>query len=821
MKLLTAELHKALCAKWFSVLMAVLLFAYFLVCLMFASADEKMSYSQNEVETIKVFAQRYADDSEGFAEYKEACRSAALDIIQRLNLEYDMGLESGADEKELEKKYEAIYSDPATFLTHVFSERIDDASLIAAYSRLNEVKSDFHLGVAMILKQSERNAAELREEFGMTPADPLYQYQIYAYDKYKSVSEKAVVGEELVFGWDTLFSFSYGDIFLFFALILLVGTLYFIERNSGMAPIICVLKHGRTKAAVSKIGAAAIMSVALTLLFSLLSFSVIGIHFGFSDPAASVQNIQALSLVPETWSIGGYYCYYLALKCLSAIAFTALLSVFAAAIVSEPVYYLSGALLFVVHFLCGTVGLKYQQVFRLNLYSLCNVVPVTDRLYVFQPFTSCFGYHIIAPILCVLLFVLLAAASIMIGNSAFSRRPGKKVFSVLAQQLKRKAGKAFPAKERKHYRRDVSLLRWEARKLLAQKSSIVILVLSLIAQIGISVAVRIHSEPEREARIYTGFILSEVKGAYSQNGEKCKWLLKIYSDPNDGLKYLDEAIASGVFPEQERERIAETAAFIYKNNLTDDFLYSEQIYERNTLLYVSGFDPVFIDETGILPVVTNRLVYPLYFLVLITCILVWTAEYGGKSKENHFANIMAGTRNGRSRTFMAKTRFSVFAAAVVSSAFHAIELLILIPGRSLDCLDVPLYSISAYSEANIGLSVGGYLLIVFAVRVASAVLFTLLSLSVSALVKNFTAAFSIVAGSTILPTLLFRAGLDFAGYASFVDFLSGNGMVLFSAWKSLFGSVYGTVLTYLIIFTIVTFAVTAVAYLRNGEKRRI
>ena len=816
MKLLTAELHKLFCAKWFAALMAAFLFASSFVCFLFASGSERISYTQNEVETIKAFAQRYADDPEGLQIFSQSCTNARKEILLRLSEEYEKELEAGANEKELEKKYEAIYSDPVTFLTHVFSERIDDAALIAAYNRLNEVKSDFHLGVAMILKQSERNAAELREEYGMTPADPLYQYQIYAYDKYESVSEKAVVGEEIVFGWGTLFSFSYGDIFLFFALILLVGTLYFIERNSGMTSLLCVSKHGRTKAAVSKIGAAAIMSIALTLLFLLLSFSVIGIRFGYSDPAASVQNIQALSLVPETWSVGGYYCYYLALKCLSAIAFTALLSVFAAAIVSEPVYYLSGALLFVVHFLCGTVGLKYQQVFRLNLYSLCNVVPVTDRLYVFQPFTSCFGYHIIAPILCVLLFVFLSATSIMIGNSAFSRRPGKKVLSVLAQRIK---SKAFPTKDRKDYRRDVSLLRWEARKLLAQKSFIVILVLSLIAQIGISVAVRIQSEPEREARIYTRFILPEVKGAYSQNGEKCEWLLKVYSDPNDGLKYLDEAIASGVFPEQDRERLAETAAFIYKNDLTGDFLYSGIVCERNALLYGNGLDPVFIDETGILPAVTNRLVYPLFFLVLIACILVWTAEYGGKSKENHFANIMTGTRNGRSRTFMAKTRFSVLAAAVVASAFHAIELLILIPGRSMDCLDVPLYSISAYSEAGIGLSVGGYLLIVFAVRVASAALFTLLSLSVSALVKNFTAAFSIIAGSTILPTLLFRAGLDFAGYASFVDLLSGNGMVLFSAGKSLFGSVYGALLTYFIIFMIVTFAVTAVAYLRNGDKR--
>ena len=110
-------------------------------------------------------------------------------------------------------------------------------------------------------------------------------------------------------------------------------------------------------------------------------------------------------------------------------------------------------------------------------------------------------------------------------------------------------------------------------------------------------------------------------------------------------------------------------------------------------------------------------------------------------------------------------------------------------------------------------------MIVFLVRMVSSALLGLLSLSVSALTKNFTAAFSIVAGATLIPTLLFRAGLDFAGYVSFIDFQSGNGMIMFSIENHLFGSRFGALLTYFVIVAILTIAVTVAANFKNGEKR--
>lgn len=373
MRLLKAEIQKITGVKWFAAVLAALIFASSLVCFFYVSGGERSSYTPEQVETIKEFAAEFSVDPDGLAVFKQSCANARRAIMLRLGEEYEKELEAGADERELEKRYEAIYTDPSTFLTYVFSDKIDDASLITAYERLNAVKSDFDFGVNLILRQSERNAAELRTEYGMTPDDPLYQYQIY----------------------------------------------------------------------------------------------------------------------------------------------------------------------------------------------------------------------------------------------------------------------------------------------------------------------------------------------------------------------------------------------------------------------------------------------------------------GGKSRENHFVNIMACTKNGRSDTFIAKARFAVVSSAVLALVFCAAEASILMPGRSLDYMSVPLYSISAYAETGIGMPVGVYLLIVLFIRIASAALLALLSLSVSALVKNFTAAFSIAAGMTLLPAFLFRAGLDFAGYASFVDFLSGNGMVLFSAGKRLCQSSFGALLTYFIIISILSLAVTAAAYFRNGERRRI
>ena len=819
MSLLKAEIQKITGVKWFAAVLAALIFASSLVCFFYVSGGERSSYTPEQVETIKEFAAEFSVDSDGLVVFKQSCTNARRAIMMRLGEEYEKELEAGADEKELEKKYEAIYTDPSTFLTHVFSDKIDDASLITAYERLNAVKSDFDYGVDLILRQSERNAAELRTEYGMTPDDPLYQYQIYAYNKYKAVSDSVTVGEEFVFGWDKLFSFSYGDIFLFFALILLVGTLYFVERNSGMTPLLRVSKYGRAKTALSKICAAALISVVLTLLFSFLSFLVVGLRCGYSDPSAAIQNVKSLALFPETWSIGGFYCYFILLKSLAAIAFTAMLSVFASVIVTEPLYYLSGAALFGVHFILNSIGVQNDQIFRLNIYSLSSVIPVTERLYIFQPLTSCFGYHIIAPILCVVLFAVSSAASVAIGNSVFSLRSGRNVLSVWISRIKRKSYQAFAAKKEKNYRRDVSLLRWEARKLFCQKSAVMIMILMALFQIGISVAARIQSEPDRQQRIYARFVLPEIEGPYSQNGEKFEWLLKIYTDPNDGSKKLDEATASGLFSEQDRARIADTARFIYENDLTDGFAYSEEVYDRNTRLHDEGLDPIFIDETAALPVVTNRLAYPLYFAVLIICLLVWTVEYGGKSQGSHFANIMTAAKNGRSSTVKAKTCFVLLTAFALTAVFCFIETLILLAGKSTDFLGVPLYSVSAYSESGIETHVGLYLLILFFIRMVSSALLGLLSLSVSALTKNFTAAFSIVAGATLIPTLLFRAGLDFAGYVSFIDFQSGNGMIMFSIEKHLFGNYYGAFLTYFVIVAILTIAVTVAANFKNGEKR--
>ena len=785
MKLLVNEYRKLQGAKWLTALLAALLFASAVLCFFYVSNGERAAYSTKEVEMIRSFTERYKDDPDGLEAFKSACLDARAAIFKRIGEEYQKELDAGGNAEELDKKYEKIYTDPATFRTNLFDAQIDDASLIPAYEKLAAVKEDYDLGQALILTQARRNADELRKEYGMTPDDALYQYQIYVYEKYTAVSENAVVGDTFVSGWDRLFFFTYGDIFLFTALLLFAGSIFFVERQNGMTLLLRVSKKGRAQLACAKVGAAALFSVLLTLLFTLLSFVVIGLRCGYSDPTVSVQNIPGLALFSENFSILGFFLYMLAVKVLAALAFSTLLALLASVLPSMALYLLSGGAVYGATFLASRADAAAYPFLRgLNIFSICNFIPIAERLYVFQPFVSCIGYHFLAPILCALLFLVAGAATVILSACLRGAQKSERKECALLSRLRAFLGRGVPVFDKKRAYK-ISLVRWELRKTVGKASALLLILLLLAAQIGVSVYTRYQSEATREQKICTRFILLDVQGAFSQNGRRFEALLKIYTDPQNGLAALASAVSSGVFDAAERVRIENNARFIYEYELNDDLGYAESLYRRLEEQYANGLDPDVIDETGAAPLLTGSASYPLYAAILLLCIGAWTMEYAGKSAEDQFARILFSTGRGRRPTFFSKIAAALLFSTALALLFGVTELLILTPGRNFDCLTAPLYSLEAYANAGIGMPVGAYLLFVLLARIAAADLLALFALAVAALTKNFSAAFGIVSGVTLIPTLLRIAGFDATGYLSFGDFFGVNGMVLFLVQKQI------------------------------------
>ena len=268
-----------------------------------------------------------------------------------------------------------------------------------------------------------------------------------------------------------------------------------------------------------------------------------------------------------------------------------------------------------------------------------------------------------------------------------------------------------------------------------------------------------------------------------------------------------------IFTDTSKRKIISVAEFIQKNKLDDDFGYSYEAYYRNKKLYDGGIDAGFIDESGIAPLITGEAPYPLYAAVIIVCIGAWTVEYGGKSRRDNFANIMFSTKKGRLQTYFSKLGSVLAVSLLLYAMFSSAELLILLSGRTASCLSLPLCSVGAYANAGIGMTVGEYLIFVCLCRLAAVLLLSAVTLSVSALLKNFAASFCAITGVTFLPTLLYKAGLDAAGYVSFCDFMSVSGMAAFSLGAfMLYAAVFASAAAVLLIIS---------GYMTIGKRRTL
>jgi hypothetical protein len=690
---------------------------------------------------------------------------------------------------------------------------------------MNEMKirqrarSEYLSTVNIITDQAKRNAENLRDEQGMSTGDPLYQYQIYVYQTYDKVMQNADVGVDTVVGWDRLFAYNYSDIFLFVSLILFAGAVFLSENQNGMTPILRAAKKGRLPTAMAKISVVFCGGAALALIYSISSFLVVLAVIGYSDPSVSVQNIKALTAFPYAFSILQYYLYGIMLKVVSAAAFAMICGFLAALIRNQAIYYVSSASVFGISFALGKIpATEHPALHGLNLYSICNVMPVSERLYVFQPFVSCMSYYLLAPVLCGIIVVIFGAvAAVSFCSVRYAGRTKFTLFSDVAAKIKAAFTRGRGAKIKSREKHTKNMFLWECGKALTANLPVLLLVIVLFAaHIAVCIVGRVNSEPSREERIYNKFVLSEVHGKFSETGDKCGFMVNIFTLQNKELydQTFADALERGIITEEESARIRESLDFIDKNELNGNLYYSKEKYSKNLELYNKGLDPEFIDETGVSPIITQGASYPLYAAILFICTTLYMIEYSGKSKSENFANILRSTKNGRKKTFNAK----LFAGMTISAAFavvyNIVEFAIFAAGRNLNCLNAPLYSVTAYADAGITMTVLQYMILMYALRIVIAVLFAVFSLGVASIARNLTLSFGITAGSTLLPTLLYSAGFDRAGLVSFGDFFGVNGMVRFSSMENAFGHPLGAFILYGVLFTAVSVVLTLISRAR-------
>lgn len=803
MRLLFNEIKKLADARLHIVIPAILLIACAAVCFLTVPGSGGYSGAAADRAAEELYA-AFSHDPEGLEAFKERYHEAVKAKTGELLQKYGDAL------PDLHKHPELLY-------TFVFSPDMPDSLLLRGFEETEARTNEYNTGVNTVIAQAVTNMERLKQDAGAGLSDPLYQYQAYAYLKYVNVRDNAAVGTAPVRGWDTLFSWNYGGIFLFASLIIFANAVFIPEKRRGMLPVLRTAKRGRLATAAAKTALLILGSAILSLLFALVPFAVILIKQGCSDPSATVQNIRALALFPEVWSIKRFFLYDLGMKLLAGTAFGALcgaVSLLTYELVSSLAI---GSLLFGVSFACANVSAAgFPLVHALNAYSAYDIAAVSDRLHIIQPGLKCISLNAAAPAACAVWLALGACTCVLL--FAFKRgragSAGGKLKAIVAASIaavKTKTHrKGRPSKTRKH---GGSLIGWELRKLFFANTPVLLAVIVLFAAwLGFLAFRRVQTEPTREYRIWKTFLLTETEGDFPEKREQYLLLLSAYSSPNTGKELLDEALDQGRITPEQHSRYSEALNKIREGELADDLGYASELYFEYTQLADEGMEPHFTDTAGAEPIITGGASYPLYAALLLILLGAYLKERGGKDANEHFERILRSTKNGRMATFRAKLAAGLLIALALFLLFNAAEFAVLTAGRSLRALSAPLCSFPGLAAVSKSMTAGGYMALMYAVRLIAALLITLFAFAVSALSRSFVSAFGAALGITLLPTLVFKAGLTTAGCASFMSFFGANEMLLFSAEKQLLRSSFGVLALFTAAFAAITLLLLFKAY---------
>lgn len=199
--------------------------------------------------------------------------------------------------------------------------------------------------------------------------------------------------------------------------------------------------------------------------------------------------------------------------------------------------------------------------------------------------------------------------------------------------------------------------------------------------------------------------------------------------------------------------------------LTQKVDYLEQKAEQ------TGVQGYMMKDTGILRITGQSMNVGLYLILLL--ILSDLFGYEGK-----FAPIQRISKLGRAHTWKAKFGFAAFVSLGFALFFTAVDFIAYLSHFELTATSAPLFSLQAYGDVNMKITVGGYLILVTALRIVAALAWGMLIAGLSGCLHSARLTMLGSGALTLLPLALYYCGIHFCRYLDFTKLLSGDAL-----WK--------------------------------------
>ena len=509
------------------------------------------------------------------------------------------------------------------------------------------------------------------------------------------------------------------DIFQIVFLFSVVMSL-FAERKKGLVFIVRSTKYGRGVLFLERFCILGIAAFIGMLFLYGTGFLSVCFTFGADGLSRSLQSLPEFQKCPFCLTIGGYLIRSFFMKFVGSYLAACLLYV-VLGIFSRLTSYVLAIVLILFEVL---VALLIEPISAWNVLKYLNLYTFMQTDYYFTDcvFLNLFGTAVSGIkatfIACAIVYLLLAVIGFIVHGKMYVS--DKKTLEKLAEKIRRLTERFAPQR---------TLIGWEVYKLYIKQGALLLLVALFILQFQLAFRYNYYYPVDAMERLS----FMEYHGELNE---------ETYRKANRELELLEEAEA----------RLRDSLDKLLSKESLDMYWYNQTtIALENNLAMQKGLIPVignirdgmaYTQRTGNTIQVIQPYTYDLLlnrdeqtrrraaFLELIAIIGAVAGVYAYE-KQNHMNQLIHSSYRGRLITKVGKPIIVAFFCGLIAVSMHAVQLIHVGKSMGFNDLSAPIQSLAFMREFPLYISITGYLVLLFGLRVLVAICFGLLVAGIS------------------------------------------------------------------------------------------
>lgn len=704
MKLTGYELKKLFGQRLLLWITVVLVVANAVVAYCFAEKDENCLH-------LKAVEADYSNDPDAVSLYY-----AELEAYAQSYTELYRAYMHGELTEEPKPDYPCKYSGDSS---------VNDYVLLKEFFALTEKKDELIEKLDSEIRRAEVNKQELLTSYSGSDENSFaYRRQVLIGKMYTNVRNRVELLPQQGYGWDSFFGFDAVNIFI--AVSVIIGSAYIFMSEKGKASLLLRSSpRGRAATATAKLLATLIWTAVIVTAFLMTTLGAVALKCGtLSDMRNYIAVFDSMTLSPYAFTVAEYLLVFCATKLLlfSGIAIVCAVltlicrSVMFGALITAGALGIEGFL-----YLTAADELKHLNLiaYARNFSMISGVRPINVFGYAVDAFplmTAVITVLFVACIpLCIVLFAGLRLGVASSGRAGTALKP--KLPAVRSGcRIKQKK---YPA----------SLVGYEVRKVFSDRLTPIVLVALLAAAIftatytyapkkSYSLTVyreytdRLSGEQTDEKRRFIEDEYNRINAVVESYGDTRAAYLRGEIDNEDYNSFLKEYNYA-----RDRVDIIKTlrAHSEYLDGLAEDGIVGCYMYD--------------IDWLRVANAGTNP------FLIIIL-IFVASGIFADEYRQEGLINIIRTTKKGRKSLFAAKIVFSAIAVLILSLTITALENFLILKNLELPDASFPLASLEIFGPSAPDVSIAGYFVIAFAVKLLLLEAVCIALTSLGTLIKN-------------------------------------------------------------------------------------